>query len=303
LLEALGQFDPQQLGEPQLGIDQLLMQIAAVLVLCAVFVLSIVVICLNLKAIGRWWRLGLSVAGVLLLIMGPATAVTLAYMDMDMLLGPDFGPDKIDPFLFNVGMVLGASLIVLVKSGWYVLVFAGGVGEWDRAKLPGFPLLTRGDTRAWSGIGFGAVFGVIAGLVSVAVFVWLNVGAGPMLTGYEQMFAAFHELSLPIRLFFMALMVAGPAIAEELVFRGLLLGFLLRVSKGNSVLVAVSIVGVSLAWSLLHLQNTDWPVLKCAQIFLIGLVLGELARRRGVESAIAGHLALNLTAISAELLV
>ena len=37
----------------------------------------------------------------------------------------------------------------------------------------------------------------------------------------------------PVGLVFYSLMVVGPAVTEELTFRGLMLGFFLRVSKGN----------------------------------------------------------------------
>ncbi len=276
---------------------QFLVQLAMLLLAVGIFVFSIVVICLNLGAIKRSWRVGVVVGVVLLVITGASTAGALAVMDLEQLIGSFGGPGTPPLLAIYIVAAVMASVLVVIKSGWYVLVFAAGVGEWDRAGLPGYALLMRGDRRTWSGIGLGAVFGTFAGVVSTVVLIWLDIGMGPMLSGYMAMFPGLEDLAWPVALLLFSVMVLGPAITEELTFRGLILGFLLRVCGRRQGLVVLSIVSVSLLWALLHIPNTDMPIAKCLQIFLIGLVLGELARRRSVESAIAGHVMLNLVAV------
>jgi hypothetical protein len=47
----------------------------------------------------------------------------------------------------------------------------------------------------------------------------------------------------------------------------------------------------------MHVLNTDNPTFKIAQIFIFGTILAEFARRWSLESAIAAHLSLNVTAL------
>jgi membrane protease YdiL (CAAX protease family) len=97
--------------------------------------------------------------------------------------------------------------------------------------------------------------------------------------------------------------VIGPAILEELQYRGILQGFLLRLCKDNRVAVTAATICVSLLWALLHLPNTNAPLLKCIQVFIIGLVLSEFARRKGIGTSIAAHVSLNISATILELIL
>ena len=56
-------------------------------------------------------------------------------------------------------------------------------------------------------------------------------------------------------------------------------------------------------WSVLHLLNTDLLLVKFGQIFIVGLVLSEFARRACVEAAIAGLVGLNLIFVLLSLFV
>ena len=56
-------------------------------------------------------------------------------------------------------------------------------------------------------------------------------------------------------------------------------------------------------WSVLHLLNTDLLLVKFGQIFIVGLVLSEFARRAWVEAAIAGLVGLNLIFVLLSLFV
>lgn len=293
----LGQFSQTPGGFQDIDVTQLLVLLSILLLLGAIFVFSIVVICLNFSAIKRAWRMGLVVSFVVLFFTVSTYAITLSLRGMEQF--DELRANLNDPplALILMFMVLLLGVLSLLQAGWYVLVFCAGVGEWDRARLPGYALLMRGERSAWKGIGLGALFGTFAGVVSTVVLVWLGIGIGPMLVEFAELMGHIDRLAWPYRLALYSLMVVGPAITEELAFRGLMLGFLLRIGGDRRWLAVLSIVFVSFLWSLLHIPNTDMPVVKCLQIFLIGLVLGELARRRGMEAAIAGHVMLNVSAV------
>ena len=93
------------------------------------------------------------------------------------------------------------------------------------------------------------------------------------------------------------------AVTEELLFRGLVQGWLTRWLGGSRRAVVLA-VGVSAAlWALAHWGNTDHPGLKLLQIFLVGLGLGALARRYSVEASIVAHAAFNLVAVASWMLL
>ncbi|MBI5543860.1 MAG: CPBP family intramembrane metalloprotease [Deltaproteobacteria bacterium] len=89
--------------------------------------------------------------------------------------------------------------------------------------------------------------------------------------------------------------VLGAAVSEEILFRGLVQGWLARLLGRSVVSVVSAIVVTSALWALIHMFNTTSASWKLAQIFLIGLALGELARRYSVEASICAHVTLNVT--------
>ncbi len=94
------------------------------------------------------------------------------------------------------------------------------------------------------------------------------------------------------------LFVIAVAISEELVFRGGILALVVRSTRNRHVLRFLGIIAISLLWGLVHIPNTSIPEIKVAQIFIIGLVLAEIARRSCIHSAIAAHIGLNLTSVA-----
>ena len=61
--------------------------------------------------------------------------------------------------------------------------------------------------------------------------------------------------------------------------------------------MVLATIATCLVWALFHLGNTDSPLVKITQIFLIGLALTEMARRMGLEAALAAHISLNLCSV------
>jgi membrane protease YdiL (CAAX protease family) len=94
-------------------------------------------------------------------------------------------------------------------------------------------------------------------------------------------------------------MASAAALVEEMIFRGGILGFFLRITGNKTCTAWFIIAAVSLLWAVLHIPNTDKPGAKILQIFLLGLACGALMRRWGLGSTIAAHLTLNICSVLA----
>ena len=175
-----------------------------------------------------------------------------------------------------------------------MVVYHVAAAEWEKVRPDAFPLLAKTGKAPWRWVLGASAFGAAAGALSVVIFVAMGVEEGEEIKELLKLFPDAEEASLWLKVPVVVLAISAPAIAEELTFRGGILGFLLRLSGNNRLAVAGSIIAVSLVWSLIHIPNTDAPLMKCAQIFIIGIAFAEFARRSCIEAAIAGHLALNL---------
>jgi membrane protease YdiL (CAAX protease family) len=178
------------------------------------------------------------------------------------------------------------------------LAVAGADGSGDGVGRRAYPWLLGGrqDTRGWKQ---AALYGLGFGLLSALVFWALDVKAGAALELVKRLFPKLAQLELPLSLTVMLPAVLLAAVSEELVFRGLMQGWLTRWLGGTRSAVRVS-VGVSSAlWAFAHWGNTDQPWLKVGQIFLCGLGLGALTRRYSVEASIVAHAVINLVAVAA----
>lgn len=60
---------------------------------------------------------------------------------------------------------------------------------------------------------------------------------------------------------------------------------------------AIAVVLTAVLWSLAHVGSLDPDWVKLAQIFPLGLALGWLYRRQGVESTIMAHALFNILAV------
>jgi hypothetical protein len=97
--------------------------------------------------------------------------------------------------------------------------------------------------------------------------------------------------------------LVGAAVYEEILYRGVLQAWLVRWLAPGRYAVGIAITVVSILWALAHAGNAEPLVYKLAQIFLIGIVLGWLARRYTVEAAIVAHATLNVVSTVAMLLI
>lgn len=114
-----------------------------VLVQLAIFVLAIVAICLNRRAIGRFYKPGLIYGAVVKALTVPLVIAITVYLD-PVMVATWFGAESLPPQVMRVVMCIGIALGLLclvIRAGWHVLVFTAGAGEWRRQHHPAYVLL------------------------------------------------------------------------------------------------------------------------------------------------------------------
>jgi membrane protease YdiL (CAAX protease family) len=85
------------------------------------------------------------------------------------------------------------------------------------------------------------------------------------------------------------LLVLEFAVAEELIFRLGIQSFLVKYLKLEGARYWIAILITSALWTLGHVGGLDPEWVKLAQVFPVGLMLGWLFRKYGVESTILAH--------------
>lgn len=266
----------------------------------SVFVFIVVLASINLRTFKQHYKIGLLMGTIVFFLLIPGLIFNLLYLDPTVLLSKIENSSTNNQFMtycVYAGMFFGV-LISIIQIGWHMIVYHVGATEWDKIRPNALPLLSKHKNIPWRQIMAGAAFGVIAGSLSHVIFLLFKIEAGDSLKQLLSMFPRAHEASPFLRIPIIAMTFTAAAITEELVFRGGLFAFLLRLSKNNRIAIISSIILVSLLWSLLHLANASMPLIKCLQIFVISIGLCEFARRSCLESAIAGHIALNLSALA-----
>jgi len=150
-------------------------------------------------------------------------------------------------------------------------------------KLKGFMILptlnfkpTRFSLVLWGAVGVVPV-GMISGLV-----LWPLIEAMPWLISKELEFLVrlSHFSDLPIYLFYALALSVGPAISEELAFRGVILqGLRSRLGASSAVVVAAVLFGA------IHID-----ILQGLGAIVIGIYLGYLTVRSGsIVPAMVAH--------------
>lgn len=107
--------------------------------------------------------------------------------------------------------------------------------------------------------------------------IWQKEGVPP-LAGSE------HGITIQV-----ILLVLDIAIAEEIVFRLGIQSYLVKYLKLEGQRYWIAILITSVLWTLAHAGNLDPAWVKMAQIFPMGLMLGWLFRKYGVESTVLAH--------------
>ncbi|MHC4249853.1 MAG: lysostaphin resistance A-like protein [Planctomycetota bacterium] len=147
------------------------------------------------------------------------------------------------------------------------------------------------------GVVAAALFGVVAGVASCIVFDALDVKESETFRRFvDSMFPNIESASPWVRMSVFLSFAMAAAVAEELTFRGVVMGFVQRLSPGRTMAIAAATVSASL-WAVEHLNITNAPMVKFAQILLLGFAFAWFARRYRIEAAIAAHLGLNVAAV------
>lgn len=109
---------------------------------------------------------------------------------------------------------------------------------------------------------------------------------------HPKLSAALVNVSGTLLFFVQALLCTALApFLEEIVYRGYLQGLLSRIFHRRAFM---SVVIPAILWALPHVDKIEPNWVKWGQIFGVGLVLGVVRRRLGLEACIAAHLALNV---------
>ena len=265
-------------------------------VLFCVWVLEVVLISLRGKLVLVRWMKGLTVSFVVFLVSLPSVIV-----------GVMGAMEKGEPInALVIGVVVGV-LVLLLMMVWWMFLYGGGAVYWKESYEGGYVildrkmLLGRGRCGAWGKVFLSLGIGLIYGLLSCWVFEKIGVNVNENMLGNVVLEGQGGEEGAG---WLIALVLfstfTSAALVEEMSFRGMLLPWFARVlgwKEGKGLGFVLSTLLVSLLWAVIHWPNTNMPVVKVVQIFLIGLVFCVFARKWGMESAIAGHVGLNWSAV------
>lgn len=266
-----------------------------------VFAVLLVLLVQGRDLVERHWRRGLVVAVLVLVLAVPQHLSTMFYIDPARMMGEELfgGSAELETIARGVtigSIAVGAVFGTLLRMGWYLLVTCIAVGAWQTLR-PAAPLLGSGlgakARRLLGGLGIGLVVG--AG--STLLFHGLEVDSGQALKQLAAYYPGLVDAGAGTRALVALPLSLTAALTEEIVFRGALLGALLRWGKERGWVIVAAVLSTSALWALLHLSLTDAPGLKLIQIFILGLGFAEITRRWGLEAAILAHLGLNVAGL------
>jgi membrane protease YdiL (CAAX protease family) len=285
--------------------SQLLDLLSVLSVEVLVFVGLIFLIFLDRGFVRQFYKQGL-LFGLLIFSMElPVSLFTYVLLDRTVFESGPGGPSR--EGIMGLGMVIGLVVsmgVLVLKIGWRGLIYVVAAAEWGRVRPEdGLHRVSVERLRCRRPLLWPLLFGAAVGAFSTFLFHFLGVGLGDTMSLSPQISAQLQRFSLAVRLLISVLFMANAAVLEEVMFRGAIQGFLLRVTRGTRSGIVLSNLLATVIWTMLHLLNTNAPAVKFSQIAFLGLVFGELARRWGLNSAIAAHLGLNLASILAALAV
>jgi membrane protease YdiL (CAAX protease family) len=240
---------------------------------------------------------GVRLALLALALAVPGMVAQVWYFEMPAVGGAN---SPLDPIFGGVVMriILAVTTITVAVLGAAYSAVQVGVGELAAFGRRAYPLVV-GKDRALSGWWIAGAFGLATGIVSVLAFRWLNVREGAVVELVEKLMPKLQQASAATKIAYFLPPVLGAAVTEEILFRGVIQGWLAKWLGPGRAGVAGAIVLTAGFWAVAHVANADAVWLKCLQIFLIGLGFGAIARRFSVEASIIGHVVINLTAVVA----
>lgn len=277
----------------------IILKIFLFLVQLVILVFYIVSAIRNRQYFKEYWKPGPFLGTVIFLLLLPNLVLTLVYFDPAAYYKSTGGVGE-PPEYLKFGLMIGFAIGIIwqvLRIGWNMVLYVVAAAEWKKLGQQTFQIFEQGKLL-WKPILASFVFGIIAGLASTMIFYCLGIKEGEIITQMKQFFPNIDEVGLWIRIPLFSFFVVSAAIAEELVFRGGFLAFIVNKCSNKPLLMSFFIMLLSLIWALMHIPNTSAPLLKVLQIFFLGLIFSEFARRYGVKTAIAGHVGLNVGSVA-----
>ena len=189
------------------------------------------------------------------------------------------GLDPLEPIPFSV--VFGAQGLASFAMMWYL----------SRVKGSGSLAADTGlviSGSDWWGVPAGMGLQIAIALVTAPIIVWVWPD-GPPSQGVAEVAQASETLME--QLLVLVVVAVGAPIIEEMIFRGMLLSILARsLNRWPAILISAAV------FAAIHLFDPN-AVAVIPGLFLLGIVLGWVAMRRGdLSLAIAMHSGINLLA-------
>ncbi|QQE11049.1 CPBP family intramembrane metalloprotease [Planctomycetota bacterium] len=270
----------------------------------SIIILQLVLIIHRFKSAIKRWEVGVIVGLTVTIIWMPQKLMGAMVVSH---LSESFLPEFVAAMIRMV--VLGCVIIL-----WYMMTFGTGASYWSDAHQGGYVLLDKKQIqgRGWDGIWtkllLSVLIGFVLSVITLAAFHLIGISKGNISQQNADVLRETGVLEkIPSIIYIMAMFsyVMFAAITEEIAFRGLLLPWLAKLfgwKDGYAIGFWIGAVIVSIVWAFMHITNSNMPAVKIAQIFIIGLFFCWMAKKWGVESAIFGHLSLNITATLSSLI-
>jgi membrane protease YdiL (CAAX protease family) len=264
----------------------------------AVEAAAVVLFILNRRRFREFFKPAIAIAAIGFVLNAPFQVLAVYQMDMKKVFEGFSLPLTAEDLSLLRNIVAAATVAqTAVYFGLVMLAFVAAAGEWDRLRPRPFPLLMRTGEKVWPKNLAAAGLGVAGAAVSLVFVHLLHVGASDFM---KELFPESAPALVPpgVEIVLELAFVVSAAAAEEILFRGAILGFLLRASRSNTAALLASIFSVSLLWALLHYPNTDSPTFKIAQVFVLGVILAEVTRRWSLESSVVLHVSFNVASLA-----
>jgi len=161
------------------------------------------------------------------------------------------------------------------------LVYFIAAAEWEILKPYSFPFLWKSDVFSRKPV-------ILAGVGSIIIGIIFGFFLSIL---YDRSNAHNYFYPTPVYyLFYSVIGVIFVSLVEELIFRGVLFGVLLRLTKRTTRGIVISTIAVSFFWTIIHFNKPFWMYIV---IFIFGIILCELVRRWDIETAIVAHCSYN----------
>ncbi|MHC4283186.1 MAG: CPBP family glutamic-type intramembrane protease [Planctomycetota bacterium] len=248
----------------------------------AFLVLYILLAVRNRHAFKKHWKPGLLLGLALFLMVIPSIVYAAIHIDPSAVFDhfADSSPSSETPVLIGIAVGFFVMFVIhILCIGWHMVLYVVSASEWAKTRTLTFLKHIGEKKLPWLHISGAFAFGVFLGFVSTIVFHFLGVGEGEMFDELKRFFPDMAISSSVWGLLVFILALTHMAIVEELVYRGGIFAFLISRARNNRLAIIASLIIVSLTWALAHIPNTNTPLIKITQVFIIGLFLGEFARR------------------------